>query len=251
MGSLEDGVEGLVREALGDGTIESLMRERIIKGFSEAIDDALRFGELRVAVKDKVREMMLPCIRDYDVSRYIVKLDELLSQVTEQTVMTDNKRLLENFRHLMVDHPEETIRLETLFDRYCRFVASRIDTDGRKVNLNDGQPEYVSIRSFAKIEMDEMPSLSRHFVYANLRFWTDEEDSEFSYVVHLARWKGDGKDGFEIRYDCNPSLKGISYMDDFEVILSGLTRAGSRLVWGEDSFSYDVVPDKEPEPTWS
>ena len=86
--------------------------------------------------------------------------------------------------------------------------------------------------------------------YATLMLGT-EEDPELSFVVRLSRWDWEHKDGYLMAYDVNPTFSGIRYMNDFEVYLSTLSRAGVRLTWDKDSLGEDVLPEAEPEASFS
>ena len=227
-------------EVMADGTVERIMREKITKGFEDAIEA-------------RVREVLVPYVERYDMGRYIAKLDEMLGQIVEQTALVDNKRLLENFKSLMVEPPERVVTLEDLFARYCKHVADNVYTSELEVCFDD-HPYYESVQASAEIVRDES-GFTRLYDYAVLHLGMEgageDEAERFAFALRLLKWKGDDGDGWDIGYDAQPSIPALSRMGDFEVYLSTLSRAGVRLVWDSERLDEDVEPTAEPEPDWS
>lgn len=240
-------------EVLADGTVERIMREKITKGFEDAIESSFGYGELKRAIEARVREILVPYVNSYDMGRYIAKLDEMLGQIVEQTALVDNKRLLENFRSLMVEPPERVMTLEKLFARYCKYVADRVDVSGLEV-VFDGPPRYESVQASAEIIRVES-GFTRLYDYAVLHLGMEgageDEAERFAFALRLSRWKGNDGDGWDIGYDAPPSIPALSRMGDFEVYLSTLSRACVQLVWDSERLDEDVEPTAEPEPDWS
>lgn len=58
------------------------------------------------------------------------------------------------------------------------------------------------------------------------------------------------KKGYSINYDFAPSIRGMRQLNDFEIYILRLARAGVRLL---DDMQYDddsVVAENKPEPTY-
>ena len=71
-------------------------------------------------IKDRVKNILVPFIESYDMSEYIVKLDQVLSDVVNSTSLVENKKILENFQYLMVEPTEKEIKLSEIFKEYKR-----------------------------------------------------------------------------------------------------------------------------------
>ena len=214
-----------------------------------AIDSSFRYGDLKRAIEGRVKEVLVPFIEQYNMGGYAVKLDDVLSQIVEQTALADNKRILENFRGLMVEPPTKTVTLEEVFERYCGFVQRSIDTDGLEIVFDD-EPHYECVTACAQIEMDERFLRNSLFEYATLSLWARDDDEALPFAVKLVRWKEDRANGFDIRYDRAPTLAGLSTMSDFEVYLTALSRACTKLTWDKGMLDKEVQPDAEPEAEW-
>lgn len=190
----------LAGELLESGELEAILREKVLKGFSEAFDRSLSWGKVRDAIEDRMKSVMVPYIENYDMGAYVVKLDAILCELLETSAVNDNKRILENFKRLMAPVPRETITLDEIFKEYCKFVAENIDTTCREVDTDD-EPTYVPIEVQVKIEEDEKP---RYFTssqdHAVLYLSPTEEEHEnlcFSARLHKWSWK----DGYTISLD--------------------------------------------------
>lgn len=244
--AFDEEVVRIASDVLASGEIEKIMREKIRKGFEDAIDSAFSWGELKKAIEARVKETLVPYVEQYDMGHYIVSLDEMLSQVVEQSVASDNKRLLENFGHLMIPAVEDSISLDDLFSRYCDYVASHVDTSELEVNTDD-EPTYESVTAVAEVVKDERPySFSSSFEYANLYLHIEDSD-DLCFNIRLARWEREKEKGFEIRYDTEPSIAGLSRMSDFDVFLHSLQMARVRLTYEDDRLEESVEPDQKPE----
>lgn len=239
--SFENDILRITEEVMTDGTIEKIMRDKITEGFERAIDSSFHYGELSRAIDGRVKEALVPYIERYDMSQYVIKLDEVLSQIVEQTALVDNRRILDNFKNLMIEPVEKTVTLKQVFDRYCKYVADNASTEN--LEIIDGSYEYVY--PSAEIIEEEI-HYSRHFHYATLVLTTEDQE-DLSFQVRLSKWTEKIKDGYEFRYDANPELTSLSTMNDFEVYLCALSRSGVVITWESRTIDYPVELNKEPE----
>lgn len=244
--AFNDEVIRIASDVLASGEVEKIMQKKIQKGFEDAIESAFGWGELKKAIEARVKEVLVPYVEKYDMKHYIVSLDEVLSQVMECSVASDNKRLLENFKRLMIPPVEGTITLDDLFNRYCDFVAKHVDTSKLEVDTDD-EPTYEFVDAVAEIVEDERPyRFSSSFKYANLYLHV-EGSEDLCFSVRLSRWEREKDEGFDIRYDAEPSIAGLSCMNDFEVFLHSLQHARVRLTYDRDRLEESVEPDQKPE----
>lgn len=240
----------ITNEVLSDGTVDEIIREKVVKGFTEAIDSAFHWGALNDAIKKRVKDVLVPYIESYSMGRYVIKLDETLSQIIETTALIDNKRILENFKDLMVEPTEKQVTLEQMFKQYCKYVAENVDTFDLEVDYDDGV-RYQSVTAYAEIIHDEEPRWgSGSFKHATLHFQTEKQE-KLTFSVRLCRYTHDRNEGYGIRFDSVPTITGLAGLNDFEVYLSRLTRADVNLVWDDEELEEYVNPEAEPEPHFS
>lgn len=208
-------------------------------------------GELKDAIENRVKEILVPYVESYDMDAYIIKLDTVLTDIVNQTSLQDNARILENFQKLMIEPGIEFVTLEDIFEEYKKYVSENMKTSGRDV-IYDEEPYYEPIGVTAEIvKEDERPWSS--FRHAVLELAVDEEDQQekLNFSIGLSRWESVyGEKGYELAYDTAPSIRGMRWLDDFEIYILRLARAGVRLL---DDKLYDddsVVAEDKPEPAY-
>lgn len=237
--SFGDEVKRISDEVMTDGTVEDILRERLTAGIKSAVDNSFRWGDIKDAIEARVKEVMVPYIEQYDMSKYVVKLDEVLSQIIDNSALVENKELLSNFKDLMIEPEAKTVTLESLFDAYGKLVAK--DADVSNLDIEEGT--YNGITTYAEISHQD-DGTSWH--WAMLKFWAeDQDDLEFS--VRLHRWDNEKEDGYTISYDVEPNLERLRYLNEFELMLIRLSRCRARLTWDDEDLEDYINPDAEPE----
>ena len=255
MGIIENVIIDAVKESLESGMIERIIREKVQKALEESINDAFRWGsnDARKALDTKINEILVPAIEQRDFSQFIPKLDTILTDICNQTALMDNKKILENFRYLMVEPQGDTINLSDVFKQYKDFVAANISTYGREVNTEE-TPHYEDVNVRIEVEKDENRTYSYKESYV-LHFSVvdeDEEDEEaLNRDITVWRMKNSRIEGYELDYGVAPEVKGLRYMDKFEVFLLRLVRASIRVLIDIEDDEDWVRPDDEPEASFS
>lgn len=250
MANFDEDIKKITDEILSDGTVDKIIREKLTDGIEKAISSSFSYGELGNAVKERVEQVLVPFIENYDMSAYITKLDTVLTEIVNKSVLMDNKQMLENFQYLMKEPQITEIKLTDLFKEYKKFVARNMVTIGRAVLL-DESPEYEEMTVFFELEEDRERSWSS-FKYATIDFTVDEEEQqkELNRTIRLVKWHGDRKDGWEIREDTNPNLNSLRNLNKFDLLLLKLQRADVRIIADELSDEDYVYSDTKPEPTY-
>lgn len=251
MANFDDDIRRITEEVLSDGTIDKIIREKVVKGFESAIADSFRWGELEKTIKARVTEVLVPFIEGYDMSEYIVKLDHILTDIVNQTALVDNKTILEGFRFMMIEPPEKEISISELFKEYKKFVGRKMETCGREVIYEPEHPEYEPMEvGFTFEEEDKKPWNS--FSYATLEFSVEDEDqeNELNRTIRCSRWNNEKKPGWELRFDCTPTITSLRNIDEFDLLLVKLQRAGVRLIVDAQYDEDEVFSDTKPEPTY-
>lgn len=249
MANFDEEIKKITDEILQDGTVDKIVRDKIINGFSEAIDSAFAFGELRKAIKKRIEEVLVPVIENYDMSEYIVKLDTVLMEIVNSTALVENKKILENFKNLMIEPEKKTITVSELFEQYKRYVAKEMDTDGRNVQIEDTvyyEPMEVSFE-FKKEEERSWSCFDR----AVLEFSVAEEEQQenLNRTIRLDHYKN-GAEGWDIIAEINPEITSLRYLDDFDILLIRLSKGMVKLIIDEESDWDNVISDNEPQVTY-
>ena len=249
MANFDEEIKRITDEIIQDETVEKIIKEKITKGFESAIDSAFSFGKLRDAIRKRTDEVLVPLIESYDMSEYIVKLDTVLTEIVNSTALTDNKRILANFKNLMTEPDMKTITVSELFKEYKKFVAKEMDTYGRDVVVED-TAYYEPMEVELEIIEEEDRSWS-YFDRAILELSVDEEEQqeELNRTIRLDHYKN-GKEGWDIISEFNPQITSLRYLDDFDIFLLKLQRANVKVIVDKKSDWDSVISENEPEATY-
>ena len=249
MANFDEDIKRITDEILQDGTVDKIIREKATKGFESAIESSFSYGKLRDAVRKRIDEILVPFIEGYDMKKYIVKLDTVLSEIVNSTALVENKKLLENFKNLMTEPDMKTITATEIFEQYKLYVAKEMDTDGRDVQVDDGV-YYAPMEVNFEVVEEEDHSWSR-FDRATLELSVDEEEQQvkLNRTIRLDHYKNE-KEGWDIISEFNPPIKSLRYLDDFDIFLLKLQRANVKVIVDKESDWDSVISENEPEATY-
>jgi hypothetical protein len=246
--NLENSIKDVIAKKLEDGSIEKLVEEQLEKGVKEALGNLFRsYGDVTKVIEEQLKSVMIPYLENYDYSEYITKLDSVLVDVLKCTAL-ENKNMLENFKELMLPEERKTIKASELFETWSKYVAKHVDTDDLKINYDD-TPTYDYVGITLDVNYDDDRSWSS-FDYATLTLECEHDDS-MNFALRLSRWTGNKEKHWDISYDSKQEIKSLRHLNEFEIFLIRLVQAGTKLIMDTDSDSDDIVPEKEPEATFS
>lgn len=249
MANFDEEIKRITDEIIQDGTVEKIIKEKITKGFESAIDSAFSFGKLRDAIRKRTDEVLVPLIESYDMSEYIVKLDTVLTEIVNSTALTDNKRILANFKSLMTEPEMKTITVSELFKEYKKFVAKEMDTDGRDVQVDDGVYYDPMEVNFEVIEEEDRSWSCFDRAILELSVDEEEQQEKLNRTIRLDHYKN-GKEGWDIISEFNPQITSLRYLDDFDIFLLKLQRANVKVIVDKKSDWDSVISENEPEATY-
>ncbi len=251
MANFYEDIKRIMDEAFEDGTVDTIIKEKIRKGMENAIDSAFKWGELKDAIEKRVKNVLVPYIESYDMGDYITKLDTVLTDIVNQTALQDNAQILGNFKKLMIEPGVKSVTLKDILGQYKKYVADNMETSGRGI-VYDGTPHYEPMGVTAEIVKEEDRPWG-HFEYATLELAVEEEEQKdaLNFSVQLSRWDSQYEEkGYAVRYDVAPSIHGLSRLSDFEIYILRLARAGVRVLDDIEYIDDEVVPTEEPEATY-
>lgn len=246
---IEKEISGAIEKKLNDGTIEQIIAEKFEECISNTAESLFRtYGDIGKLISVKLKEILLPAIERHDFSDYLVKLDSILSEIVNATALQDNKKILENFKELMIEEERKYIKISELFELYCKYVAEHVETTGLDVVYED-DVHYESVRVGIVIEKKEFKSLTSE--HATITFACDE-DEDLNCSARLYRFpRIDKKDYWDIRADGEINIKSLRYMNEFLVFINKISRSGCQIEIDKWEFEEYVQPEKEPELTYN
>ena len=247
MKTFEQKIAETVNEKLNDGTVEKLVEQYIEKGVSDALKEVFSWsGEGRKLIEKKLNETIVPVIERHDFNQYLIKLDSVLTEIINNTILADNKKMLENFKKLMKEPEAKEVKLSDIFKRYCEHVAANVDTGELEACCDDGEPYYEHVTASMEVEHEDKGWFKSSFDDCIVKFIC-EEDEDLNCQIKFYKDTNEEKwsfRGYGDSIDVN-SLRGIS---DFEVFLMTLKRGFVDIIMDQESACKDdIEPEEEPE----
>lgn len=244
----EERIQNAVMEKLNDGTVEQIVKVSVETAIKKSLDDLFSWsGKGKKMIDEKVEEVIVPVIERHDFNQYIVKLDSILTEIINQTSLADNKKILENFKALMVDPSEKMIKLSTIFQKYCEYVAHDIDTTELEARCDDSEPYYEHVTAEMEVEHEERWFSSSE--WCRVKF-SCEEDEDLNKELRLYKSKTDNN--WNISWEMNTfcDINSLRNLSDFDIFLMTLRRAFVDVEMDTESeYADDIEPEETPE--WS
>lgn len=242
--NLESNIKDVISKKMEDGTVEKLISEQLENGVKNALDNLFRsYGDVTEVIQKKVKSVMIPYLESYDYTDYLVKLDSVLVDVLKNSAL-ENKKLLSNFKELMIDHSIKEIKVTDLFDRWMKFVGENVDTDDLDVGYDD-EPTYEAVDVSFEIERDSERDWSC-FEHATLIFECEHDDN-MNFEIKLYRYTKSSNEDWTIDYKHASDLSSLRNINEFEVFLMALCQDYTKLIIDSDGDSDEVTPEKRPE----
>ena len=249
MSDFEKKIAEVVANKLNDGTVEKLIEQKIEEAIKKGLDDVLGYcGDGRKLIEQKLNETLVPVIERHDFNQYLVKLDEVLTSIINQTNIADNKRILDSFKECLTEPQQKEIKLSEIFEKYRQHVADNVSTDDLEACCDDGEPYYECVTANMEVEhVDKGWFVSKYDdCYVN---FTCDEDKDLNCQIKLYKSVDDDKwgilkglNGIEIN-----SLRNLS---SFEAFLSVIQRSYTKIIIDTESeCDDDIEPTENPE--WS
>jgi hypothetical protein len=242
--SLENEIKDVISKKLEEGIVEKLVAEHLETGIKNALKDLLgSYGDVTKVIEKQIKAVMIPYLENYDYSDYITKLDTVLVDILKSSAL-ENKKMLENFKELMIPEPQKTVNVTELFEYWMKHVAKNVETDGLEINYEE-EPTYENVEVRFDIEFLEGRSWS-DFEYALIAFECDH-DEKMNFELKIHRWKKYDKEQWTIDYDATHNLNSLRYLNEFEVLLMKLKQNSTRLILDSHGDEDEVEVEARPE----
>jgi len=248
--TLEENISGIIAKKLEDGTIEKIVEEKFTTAIDSAIGDIFRYGDGSQAIKEKLKEVMIPVIEQHNFNNYALKLDAVLTNIINQTSLVDNKNILESFKELMIEPKVKEINLSEIFEAYKKYVAANVDVDGLEANQEDGEPYYDFVDVVVGVEYDNKRYFTSSFENAKIMFSCGhDEDEKLDYTIDVYR-KKDSNDNWSLLSTGlieSININSLKNLSEFEILLLKLCRSFSKVNIDIEDESDEIEPDAKPE----
>lgn len=240
----------IAQESLSSEEVSEIVKEKFMKALGDAVNDAFRWGDAKRALENKVKEVMVPYIENYDFSAYLPKLDSVLTDLVNSEMLMSNKKIIENFKELMTEPEQKEIKLTELFKAWIKQCEKDIDTDDLDIDYDDGV-SYQSVDCTMRFELGEKPSWSS--VQRAVIIFENEHDEKLNIEIPVSKWiwKARKEEPYTLSIASNVMVSSLRRLSDFEVLLLRLERAGTAIIIDKEYDDNCIQPEKEPEATFS
>lgn len=240
----------IAQESLSDDVVSEIIKDKFKSALSDAVENAFRWGDVKKALEGKVKEVMVPYIEKYDFSTYLPKLDSVLTELVNADACIGNKKILENFRNLMLEPESKSIKLTDLFHAWIEKCEKEIDTDDLEICCDDGV-SYCPVECEMRFEEQDKPSWSS--LGRAVIIFENEHDEKLNIEIPVSRWEwnSEKKEPWTLSISNDVRISSLRYMDDFQILLLRMERAGTEIIIDKDYDNGEIQPEKEPEASFS
>ena len=243
--SIENAINGVIAEKMGDGTVERLVAENLEKGINKALESLLGgYGDITKIIEKKIKETMVQQIERFDYSDYVAKLDFVLIEILKNTTL-DHKKILSNFKELMTETVfPKVVKVSDIFEQFKKYVAKEVETSKLEVIFDDGA-YYENVRVTLEVEREEERSWSSSKMTKVV--FECEKDEDLNASIRLTKF---AEYPWRIDVEIDSSLNSLRRLDDFKIYLLKLKQSGAEIEIDLDFDEDDVRPEAEPEPSF-
>jgi len=240
----------IAQESLSSDEVNAIVKEKFMKALGSAIEDAFRWGDVKHALEDKAKEVMVPYIENYDFSVYLPKLDSVLTELVNSDACMANKTILENFRDLMTAPEQKEIKVTDLFKAWIKQCNKDIDTDDLEICYDDGV-SYSCVDCEMRVEEQYKPSWSS--IQRSVIIFKNEHDEKLNIEIPISKWiwNSGKEDPYKLSISNDVSISSLRNLNEFQVLLLRLERAQTAIIIDRDYESDEIYPDAEPEASFS
>ena len=240
----------IAQESLSSDEVSDIVKDKFKNALASAVEDAFRWGDAKHAIEDKVKEVMVPYIENYDFSEYLPKLDSVLTEIVNSDFCIGNKKILENFKKLMLEPEQGEIKLTDLFKAWVKQCEKDIDTDGLDIDYDDGV-SYQSVDCEMRFELEDKPSWSS--CQRAVITFENEHDEKLNVEIPVSKWIWDSgkEEPYTLSVYKDLMISSLRNLSEFDVLLLRLSRAGTAIIIDKKYDDSCIQPEKEPEASFS
>lgn len=249
--NLENKIKDVIKEKLEDGSIEKLVAEQLEVGVKHALKDLFgSYGDVTKVIEKQIKSVMVPYLENYNYEKYILKLDSVLVDVLQHSAL-ENKKMLENFKDLMIPEDIKKIKVTEIFESWMKFVEKNVETDGLDICYDD-EPTYENVDVSFEVEYTkDKSSWSRSTYESAVITFACDHDEEMNIEIPIHRWTDINEDEWTIDFKSVKDLSSLRNLNSFEVFLMKLNQNYTRLIIDSEGDSNEVEPEKRPEAEFS
>ena len=235
----------IAQESLSNDEVEKIVREKFMEALGSAVEDAFRWGDIKHAIENKVKEVMVPYIEKNDFSAYLPKLDAVLTELVNSDTCMGNKQILENFKSLMTEPEQKEIKVTDLFKAWIKQCNKDINTDDLEINCDDGA-SYCSVECEMSVEELDKPSWSS--LQRAVITFENEHDEALNIEIPISKWiwNSGKEEPYTISISNDVRISSLRRLNEFQILLLRLERDSTTIIIDTDNYYDEIHPEEEP-----
>lgn len=234
--NIEESVKDCISKELEKGIIEKVLTRKLEKCIDDSVNELFTWnGVIKRTIENKLKEILVPYLEGYNYSDYITKIDDVLTDILNHTAI-DNKKVLENFKHLMVKDIPKEIKLSEIFEKWCEHCEHHIDKDELDM---DFEGCYVTVHLCTEDISSTWSDIEKYIVTFEC-----EEDENLNVEFMLTKWKK-FEEYFSLTWDRNPTLNSLRRMSEFELFMMNLKQNYSEIILDKTNDRNDLFIECE------
>lgn len=240
----------IAQESLSSDEVNQIVKDKFHKALGDAIESAFRWGDAKHAIENKVKEVMVPYIENYDFSAYLPKLDSVLTELVNSDTCIGNKQILENFKDLMTEPEQKEIKVTDLFKAWIKQCNKDIDADDLEIDYDDGV-SYSCVDCEMRVEELDKPSWSS--LQRAVITFENEHDEKLNIEIPISKWVWSSRkeEPYTLSISNDVMISSLRRLNPFQVLLLRLERAQTAIVIDKDYEDDYIYPEAEPEASFS
>ena len=242
--SLQTMLSQTISSVLSSENLATIIQTTITKAIEKSIANCFEYNhKSKKLLDEKIETVMVSAIEKNDFNKYLIKLDDTLTTIINNTTFADNAALLQNFKELMTEpNKNKDYTVSDLFAAYKRFVADKIDTSGLSIDYEN--ETYCPVHCEMTVEILPKNDNSS-FTYANI-FFTCNEDEFLDTELHMYHYEYNKGWKF-INLPEKLNINGLRHLSDFQILTSRLARANTEIIMDRQYDVDDIEPNTKPE----
>lgn len=248
MNDFEKHLAEVVANKLSDGSIEKIINDKIEEAIKKALEDVFSYrGAAKELLEKKIAEVIVPLIEHHDFNKYLIKLDEVLTSIVNQTNLSENRNILRAFEGCMKEPGKKEVKLSEIFEMYIKHVADNVSTDDLDAECEDGEPYYECVTANLEVEYVDKGWLSTSRFDDCFVNFSCEEDENLNCQIKL--YKSTDSDSWSILRGVGAiEIGSLKHLSEFEVFLSVIQRSFCKIIIDTESeCADDIEPTEKPE----
>ncbi len=240
----------IAQEALSSDEVNQIVKEKFMNALGSTIESAFKWGDVKDALDNKIKEVMVPYIEQYDFSEYLPKLDSVLTELVNSDTCLGNRQILKNFKDLMTEPEHKEFKVTDLFKAWIKHCNQNIDTDNLEICYDDGV-SYSCVDCEMRVEELDKPLWSSY--QRAVIIFENEHDEKLNIEIPISKWiwNSGKEEPYTLSISNDVCISSLRRLNEFQILLLRLERAQTAIIIDKYMEDDCIYPEAEPTASFS